>query len=624
MKEDLALPVILNVDDDEAGRYVVSRQLKKAGYDIVEAATGADALRLAEEHKPDLILLDVRLPDMDGFEVCRRIRANPRISGIPVLQLSASYRDVTSQVKGLENGADGYLTEPAEPEFLAATINSLLRMKGAEQLVLRAARQWDATFHAIQDGIALLDLEGEVVQANQAYAQLAALDPAHISVSLQKLLKQLRSTGTRVAAEETVQHRAISITMDCVLGEKQEICGAVCLVADVTERNQFELNLRQTQKLESLGVLAGGIAHDFNNLLVGILGNASLAGQMVPPGGPVAKLLDDVVMAGQRAAHLTRQMLAYAGKGRFIIERVDLSSLVADMTRLVDTSIPKNVELHLELDRELPAVEADAGQLQQVVMNLVLNAAESIGAQAGAVTVRTGARHLDRRHIRKELEDAEIESGAYVFLEVLDTGCGMDEATKSRIFDPFFTTKFTGRGLGLAAVTGIVRGHKGAIRVKSTPGQGSTFIVFFPAANATRTDAPVLQAPSQTELSGAGTILVVDDEDIVLRAVKIGLERQGYQVLQASSGGAAIELFQRERNRIVGVLLDSSMPGMGGHEVLPELRKIKPDIHVIVSSGYSEAETIRLFSGQTISGFLQKPYTSTRLAEEIKRALQRG
>jgi CheY-like chemotaxis protein len=624
MKEDMALPVILNVDDDEAGRYVVSRQLKKAGYDIVEAANGADALRLAEEHKPDLILLDVRLPDMDGFEVCRRIRANPRISGIPVLQLSASYRDVTYQVKGLENGADGYLTEPAEPEFLAATINSLLRMKGAEQLVLRAARQWDATFHAIQDGIALLDLEGQVVQANQAYAQLAALDPAHISVSLQKLLQRLRSTGTRVAAEETLQQRAISITMDCVLGEKQEICGAVCLVADVTERNQFELNLRQTQKLESLGVLAGGIAHDFNNLLVGILGNASLAGEMVPAGGPVAKLLDDVVMAGQRAAHLTRQMLAYAGKGRFIIERVDLSSLVADMTRLVDTSIPKNVELHLELDRELPAVEADAGQMQQVVMNLVLNAAESIGAQAGAVTVRTGARHLDRRYIRKELEDAEIESGAYVFLEVQDTGCGMDETTKSRIFDPFFTTKFTGRGLGLAAVTGIVRGHKGAIRVKSTPGQGSTFIVFFPAANAPRIDAPVLQAPSKTELSGAGTILVVDDEDIVLRAVKIGLERQGYQVLQASSGGAAIELFQREQDRIVGVLLDSSMPGMGGHEVLPELRRIKPDIHVIVSSGYSEAETMRLFSGQAISGFLQKPYTSTRLAEEIKRALQRG
>jgi len=398
---------------------------------------------------------------------------------------------------------------------------------------------------------------------------------------------------------------------------------------DVSERKRADERLRQAQKLESIGLLAGGIAHDFNNLLTGILGSASLALETLSSQSPAAPLLNDVVHASERAAHLTRQMLAYSGKGRFLIEPVNLSPLTADICKLVQPTISKNVTLHLELANDLLTVDADVGQMQQIVMNLLLNAAESIVDSAGSVTLRTGVQQVDPAYLRNELERADIELGAYVYLEVSDTGCGMDEITQSKIFDPFFTTKFTGRGLGLAAVAGIVRGHKGAIKITTAPGKGSTFRVLFPcsadgespkAEPASLWDAP--EPPQRSEHTGNEVVMVVDDEEVVLRAATLALSKHGYTVLQAESGPAAIELLRKERGRVELVLLDVSMPGMSGHETLPELRKICPDIGVIVSSGYSEEETRRAFSGQTIAGFIQKPYAAGTLARRVRLALQ--
>ena len=257
---------------------------------------------------------------------------------------------------------------------------------------------------------------------------------------------------------------------------------ALALMTDITERKQAEERLRQTQKLESLGLLAGGVAHDFNNLLVGVIGNASLAQELLPPGNPAAELLDGVIKTGEQAAHLTRQMLAYSGKGRFVVEALDLSALIPEIGGLVRPSISKKIALHFDLEEDLPPIEADRGQIQQVFMNLVLNAAEAIGSHDGLISVRTGVQNVDDAYVRLHPEAAELKPGEYVFLEVRDTGCGMDDATRAKIFDPFFSTKFTGRGLGLAAVAGIVRGHKGAISVTSAPGQGSCFTVLFPAA----------------------------------------------------------------------------------------------------------------------------------------------
>jgi CheY-like chemotaxis protein len=289
------------------------------------------------------------------------------------------------------------------------------------------------------------------------------------------------------------------------------------------------------------------------------------------------------------------------------------------MSGLVRPSISKKIALYLDLQEDLPPIEADRGQIQQVFMNLTLNAAEAIGSREGLITVKTGVENVDARYVRQHAEAAEIQPGKYVYLEVSDSGCGMDEATKTRIFDPFFTTKFTGRGLGLAAVAGIVRGHKGAIIVKSTPGTGSCFTVLFPPAEHAAEERPV--ATRAAALEGAGVVLVVDDERVVREMAKKALEHHGYTVLLADSGLAAIDVFRTYPGGIALVVLDLSMPHMSGEEALPELRKIRPAVKVVVSSGYSEAETMTLFKGQQVSGFIQKPYTVKGLAETVKDCL---
>jgi signal transduction histidine kinase/CheY-like chemotaxis protein len=391
---------------------------------------------------------------------------------------------------------------------------------------------------------------------------------------------------------------------------------ALALLTDITERKQAEERLRQTQKLESLGLLAGGVAHDFNNLLVGVIGNASLAQELLPAGNPAAELLDAVIKTGEQAAHLTRQMLAYSGKGRFVVEALGLSALIPEIGGLVRPSISKKIALHFDLEDDLPPIEADRGQIQQVFMNLVLNAAEAIGSHDGLISVRTGLQIVDGPYVQLHREAAELKPGEYVVLEVRDTGCGMTEATRARIFDPFFSTKFTGRGLGLAAVAGIVRGHKGAISVTSKPGQGSCFTVLFPATDRRGKDAPATAA--NTALRGTGVVLIVDDEPLVRGLAKRALELHGYTVLVAENGMAAIDVFKRYPGEIALVVLDLSMPSMSGEETLPELRRIRPGVKVVVSSGYSEAEAMTMFQGQPVAGFLQKPYTSTGLTEKVK------
>ena len=396
-------------------------------------------------------------------------------------------------------------------------------------------------------------------------------------------------------------------------------CVALAFITDITERKRLEEQLRHTQKLESLGVLAGGVAHDFNNLLTGIMGNASLAAEVVSPSNPARAFLENVVLTTQRAADLTRQLLAYAGKGRFVVSNVDLSDLVREIANLIQASIPKTVQLRLNLEEGISPVEADASQMQQLVMNLVINAAEAIGESNGTVMVTTGLLRVDEHYLRTVLAENEISPGEYVYLEVNDTGCGMDAETVSRIFDPFFTTKFTGRGLGLAAVSGIIRSHKGAIKVYSAQGKGSTFKVLLPAAG---TGGERDEAREPNDLAGAGVVLVVDDEPIVRQTAKSALQRYGYTVLLAEDGQSALDLFREMSGRVGIVLLDMTMPGISGEETLRQLHLIRPGVPVLLTSGYNEVEAIHRFAGKGLAGFIQKPYTAVQLAEHIKAALK--
>jgi PAS domain S-box-containing protein len=391
---------------------------------------------------------------------------------------------------------------------------------------------------------------------------------------------------------------------------------------DITERRKIEEQLRHTQKLESLGVLAGGVAHDFNNLLTGILGNASLAFDTTPPQHPNHVLLDEVVRAAERAADLTRQLLAYAGKGRFVLRMVDISALVREISGLVQSSIPKPVQLRLQLAGDLPAVEADPGQLQQVIMNLVINGAEAIGPEGGTVLVRTGVQDVDEQYIATLAAPAgEIRAGRYVMLEVHDTGSGMTPDVAARIFDPFFTTKFTGRGLGLSAVQGIVRSHRGALKVYTKPGQGTTFKALFPASEkAVSEHEPVVHG----DLAGAGLVLIVDDEEIVAKTARHTLERFGYRTETAPDGKTALDIYRRDPDRIDLVLLDLTMPVMSGEQTLREIQLLRPSARVLLTSGYNEVEAVQRFAGKGLAGFIQKPYTSMALARKVKEILSDG
>jgi PAS domain S-box-containing protein len=391
---------------------------------------------------------------------------------------------------------------------------------------------------------------------------------------------------------------------------------------DITAQKRNEEKLRHTQRLESLGILAGGIAHDFNNLLVGIMGNASLVCDSLPRGHSDRALLEEVVLAGERAAHLTRQMLAYSGKGKFLIGRLQLSDVVAGIKQLVRSSIPKNVDVRMDLDGDLPLVEGDEGQLQQVIMNLVINAAEAVPKErTGTVWVRTRQRRISES-LTSEVLGADIAPGSYVSVEVEDNGIGMDSSTRGRIFEPFFTTKFVGRGLGLAAVLGIIRGHKGALNVTSTPGKGSKFEVLLPATEERKPPEPHDHRAPQ-DLRGEEIILIVDDEISVRNLACSVLEGYGYTVLQAQDGYTAVELVRLSPIKPALVLLDLSMPGISAQQAIEQLKAIRPELYILLSSGYDESEVLRQFSERPAVGFMQKPYTPTQLAERVKLALAR-
>jgi nitrogen-specific signal transduction histidine kinase/CheY-like chemotaxis protein len=400
--------------------------------------------------------------------------------------------------------------------------------------------------------------------------------------------------------------------------------GLVGLSLDVTERQQAEAERRklqakllEVQKLESLGLMAGGIAHDFNNILTVILGNASNALYSLPDDSPVRQDIEAAMAAAQRAADLTRQMLAYSGRARFEVKPLDLSHQVREIAALVATTMPGKVQLRLEL-AELPAVLADGAQLQQVIMNLVLNAAEAIGDGAGHVSLATECRSIGPDEARTLSPDEPLAPGRYVFLRVSDTGCGMDADTVTKIFDPFFTTKFTGRGLGLAAVLGIIRAHKGAILVDSTPGKGSTFTVVIPSTE----QRAEREQRSADRYLGNGLALLVDDDATVRLTVRKMLATSGFTVIEAADGRHAVRAVAEHGAELALIVLDLTMPEMDGAEALRAIRE-RSDVPVILMSGYSELEATRRLATSRFQAFLQKPFSSEQLASKLRLVLQR-
>jgi PAS domain S-box-containing protein len=383
------------------------------------------------------------------------------------------------------------------------------------------------------------------------------------------------------------------------------------------QRRKMEAQMLHAQKLESLGVLAGGIAHDFNNLLTSMLGNANLALIELPDDSLACPMLQDIEEAAQRAADLTHQMLAYSGKGAFVIQPLRLDILVQEMAKLLRTVVSKKATLELKL--EPATIEGDATQIRQVVMNLITNASDALEGAVGTIRVRTGTRDTEAAELRSPFLPAELPSGTYAYVEVEDTGCGMNEETLGRIFDPFFTTKFTGRGLGLAAALGIVRGHRGMLRVASTPGLGTVFKVLMPAATMKLLpEDSIREAPLPR---GHGTVLVVEDESAVRTFARRALESGGFYVRTAENGLAGLDAFRKHLQKIDAVLLDLTMPGMDGLEVLTELRRLAPNVPILVMSGYGERDVSGALAEAGATGFVAKPFLPRELLARVSHAL---
>ena len=516
------------------------------------------------------------------------------------------------------------------------------------EVALTALRESEARFRTLGEaapiGIFLADAQGNCTYANPRLQQIWELRESTLLTSgfaarVHSDDQQLADTWLglsgaghhfrgefRLALDDGIERWVLAHSA-AIRDESGSIVGRVGTVDDITDarraedaRLQLEQKVLRAQKLESLEVLAGGIAHDFNNLLVGVLGNASLALLDLPLASPAHAPVADIERAAQRASDLTRQMLAYSGRGQFVVEPVDISELVAEMGSLLRTVLSKRAILDCDLSATLPLIEADATQIRQVVMNLITNASDAVGDSGGQIHIRTGRHLLPPGSAELSYLGDPMPPGEYVFFEVTDTGEGMTEATLARIFEPFFTTKFTGRGLGLAATLGIVRGHHGGIRILSAPGRGSTFRVLLPVGVVVAKLDALVALPADGD--NVGAVLIIDDDETVRVVARRLLERRGFAVVVARDGVEGLELFRRAEPTFTLVLLDLTMPKMGGAATMAELQRIDPDVRVLLTSGYREREVTAHFVGMEPAGFVQKPFRAEELYSAVTLALR--
>ncbi len=492
---------------------------------------------------------------------------------------------------------------------------------------------WRSLVHHAPELIATVSTDGMILFINRNVRDISAkaisgcpVGMLHSSEShqqrLQNALVKVMTHGESVSYESEEEHAGQHTWAINRLGPiyQNGIIAALILIStDITEQKQTEMAMLHAQKLESLGIMAGGVAHDFNNLLVAMTGQASLAlHKAATDVAATREHIQNILLAGRRATDLTRQMLNYAGRSSIDFKPLDLNRLIQENIQFFSASIPKSIQLRALQATALPVMRGDAGQIQQLLMNLILNAADAIGEETGTITITTTEYQLSAQEARQWAWSSELlEPGIYVLMDVTDTGCGMDSETLNKIFDPFFTTKVTGRGLGLASVVGIVRTHGGALQVVSTLGTGTTFRMLFPVCEQREKDEVVDMRIDETVAFANKLILVIDDEDDVRQVTAEILELSDIAVLQAANGMKGIELFRQHINEIDLILLDLSMPGMSGEEVLRQLWQLKPDVAVTLLSGYDQHEVTRRMGKDHTLSFLQKPYSMDGLLHEI-------
>ena len=591
--------------------------------------------KMRNELVAEVEMLRLRIAELESEVVERRGIVKDRdITERPLYESEATARALLVEMLRLRIAA--LESDDVERQGIAAD------RERAETSLHESEATARALLEAANDSIYLINRKGTILMANKITAIVYDMPPDEIiganAFSLLSPEQANIQRGHSISVFETGRpvcfgNQRNELSFDTcfypVFDDHGKVFQIAIVARDITEKKQavrerkrLEYRIQEAQKLESLGVLAGGIAHDFNNLLMAILGNADLTLRELPPTSPNRQNMEEIIKASNRAAELCKQMLAYSGQGHFIIEHIDLTKTIEDMDHLLQSSISDGVSLKMSLECELPLIEADVSQIQQILTNLITNASEAIGEKSGFVVISTGVMDCDRKILGMSRLPKSQKEGKYVFLKVEDTGCGMEKETIEKLFDPFFTTKFTGRGLGLSAVLGIVRGHNGAIMVESELGHGTTFMVLFPAANLSDQDT-CSESYLEEDWKGEGLILVVDDEKTVLTVTKKMLESMGFTVLTAENGREGVEIFRKHKDEIDCVILDFTMPYMNGDEVFDIICGLREDVKILIASGYSQEDVIGRFSGKQPSGYLKKPYRSNVLASKLKELLEK-
>ncbi len=671
MKSSGSEHTLLVVNDAPDQLDLMRTILRQAGYRVLTADGGHEGFETAKRERPSLIISDVAMPEVDGVELCRLLRAEERLRHIPILLVSALRKDAASVVEGLRTGADDYLAAPYDPVVFIARVARLLEIRRAnEELELRVAertaqleaanqalerelaerkqieqklRQQAALIDLAYAAIIVRDINNTVIywnpsavetygwSAEEAKGKIAdTLLQTKFPIPLEELNSVLFTSGRWHGELRHVRRDGAEIVVESrkaiVRDDNGEPTAILEVNRDITERRraeealrQAEEQLRQAQKLEAVGQLAGGIAHDFNNLLTAILGQSELLLRQHDDDS-LRRKVEEIKKAGDRAALLTYQLLAFSRKQILQPKVLDLNVVVSEMDKILQRLIEENIEIKPILDPLLGRVKADPGQISQVIINLTINARDAM-PRGGRITVETQNVYLDEEYAS---EHVSVRPGHYVMLAVSDTGAGMDAKTQKHIFEPFFTTKEVGKGtgLGLSTVYGIVKQSGGNIWVYSEVGRGTTFKVYLPRVEdeieQAATDAASGNLPRGTE-----TILLVEDEEAVRKLARDILESCGYTVLEAANGAEAIAICEDQDCEIDLLITDVVMPRMDGREVAERLTLLRPQLRVLFMSGYTENAIVHHGVLDEGANFIAKPFSLEKLARKVRELLDR-
>lgn len=675
---------ILIVEDDESSRIFLERFLLSQGYAVESAGNGVEALSKCEQALPDLVISDIMMPEMDGFELCRRMKTDERFRAVPFVFYTATFIENKDRQLALALGASRFLVKPMELDDLLAEIRALIdefhmgkldtpvrtiadfamldRMQlevlarkldkkvadlnEEHESLQRSEDRYHRLLDSMMDGFACVGMDGRIIQYNRAFRQMLGYDDEELkSLTYRDLTPEKWLEYEQQIIDDYVLVRGYSdiytkeyrkkdgsvipveLNTYLITNDKGEKEGMWAIVRDITERKKseeekkkLEAQLLQAQKMEAIGALAGGVAHDFNNILNVIMGYGYLVMDMVSSDDSLAEPIQEILAAADRAANLTRQLLVFSKKREVSEKIVDINEIIAGIQKMLARLIGEHIELKVCLTDRRLTVMADVGQIEQALMNLASNARDAM-PKGGSLTIMTEAEVMDDAHAKAF---GDIKSATYAIINVADTGTGMDAETQAKIFDPFFTTKETGKGtgLGLAISYGIVKQYGGRITCYSELGKGSVFRIYLPLISSKEVSIPDANPP-ETVTGGSETILFAEDDPHLREMGRTVLESFGYSVITAEDGEDALRKFFKNEDTIKLTLLDLIMPKKGGLEVYSKIRKNAPQAVVLFMSGYSR-DMIRGIREDDKIEIIRKPFTPSAMLRKIREILDRG